>query len=475
MAFRSSKPHFFQPLMPGFEHHFSIPTTFSKYFDGGAAGGEVVKQTVTLRSPLRKHYTVTLDNGIDFKDGWKQFVDEHDLHVGDFLFFRLEQGEMLFDVMVFDPSVVERDYFTSSELENQVTPPANVSVKIEDEQLPLISVQPSTAGYALRTPREKNGSEECLQGKSGSAQPNDHHCLDYRIRPDLQARNRMNLPRWFLRENDMDCKSFEAVFVDEQGTSWQARVAHYPNHNAEVRLKRSWRKYMNKNGLKVGDSLSVELIQGGMNPIFSVTPVFSVTGPNRIPEKDLRMIVKEAKMEPKRKESADTNMSSGDNLNLEREKCSLNPDIRMSECCEPTNEKGMVEAKKEVKKKPVHEETAAAAAGAAMYRNDGTGSCMVTLTKATLKSGILFMPQEFAVESGLQGVSCSIILSNERGTPYLVTWKTSKSGKPFLGSGWDELVEVNRLRVGDVLKFELVEAGRNPVMNFKVVSSMEVL
>ncbi|CAN1308387.1 B3 domain-containing protein REM5, partial [Linum perenne] len=113
MAFRSSKPHFFQPLMPGFEHHFSIPTTFSKYFDGGAAGGEVGKQTVTLRSPLRKHYTVTLYNLRDFKDGWKQFVDEHDLHVGDFLFFRLEQGEMLFDVMVFDPSVVERDYFTS--------------------------------------------------------------------------------------------------------------------------------------------------------------------------------------------------------------------------------------------------------------------------------------------------------------------------------------------------------------------------
>ncbi|CAN1815191.1 B3 domain-containing protein REM17 [Linum perenne] len=246
-------------------------------------------------------------------------------------------------------------------------------------------------------------------------------------------------------------KSFEAVVVDEQGTSWQARVAHYPNHNTEVRLKRSWRKYMNRNGLKVGDSLSVELVQGGMNP------VFSVTGLDRIREKDSRMIVKEAKMEPKREESADANMSSGDNLSLGLEKCSLNPGIRMSECCAPTNEKGMVEANTEVKKKPVHEEQQQQQVLLCIEMM-GLESCMVILTKATLKSGYLFIPQEFAVESGLQGVSCSIILSNERGAPYLVMWKTSKSGKPFLGSGWTELVEANRLRVGDVLKLELVEA-----------------
>ncbi|CAN0860316.1 B3 domain-containing protein REM17 [Linum grandiflorum] len=129
----SSKPHFFQPLIPDFENQFSIPEAFCKHLDAGVRGGRKLGwQNVVLRSPLGKSYTVTVHNGRELKHGWKQFVDEHDLHVGDFLVFRLE-GEMVFDVMVFDPSFSERT--------------------------------------ALGTTREKNGVKASLEGKIGTIPP----------------------------------------------------------------------------------------------------------------------------------------------------------------------------------------------------------------------------------------------------------------------------------------------------------------
>lgn len=48
-------------------------------------------------------------NGRRLEDGWEEFVKDHDLQLGNVLIFRHE-GDMEFEVAVFDSSCCEREY-----------------------------------------------------------------------------------------------------------------------------------------------------------------------------------------------------------------------------------------------------------------------------------------------------------------------------------------------------------------------------
>lgn len=70
-----------------------------------------------LRSGSGKIWPVNI-NGRRIVDGWTEFVKDHDLHEGDILVFRHE-GDMVFDVIIFEPSACEREY-TPLELKDEV-------------------------------------------------------------------------------------------------------------------------------------------------------------------------------------------------------------------------------------------------------------------------------------------------------------------------------------------------------------------
>lgn len=88
----------------------SIPEAFFKHLKGQNCDKAV------LRNANGKVWHVKIE-GRKLQDGWKEFASDHELHVGDFVVFRHE-GDMLFDVMVFDSSTCEREY--SSEPLSQV-------------------------------------------------------------------------------------------------------------------------------------------------------------------------------------------------------------------------------------------------------------------------------------------------------------------------------------------------------------------
>ncbi|KAF3532075.1 hypothetical protein DY000_02036869, partial [Brassica cretica] len=80
--FSPANPHFFQPLLTGFQSHLKIPVKFfSKHIEG-------------------KH------------EGWKEFAKAHDLQVGDVVIFR-QEGDMLFHVTAFGTSCCELQYVLS--------------------------------------------------------------------------------------------------------------------------------------------------------------------------------------------------------------------------------------------------------------------------------------------------------------------------------------------------------------------------
>ncbi|KAI3842664.1 hypothetical protein MKX03_027328 [Papaver bracteatum] len=77
MVCSSSKPHFFQPILPGSSSaHARIPKAFQTDY---LVDGEDSEGVATLMStPLKKSWKVKL-NDFKFTDGWEDFLKAHDL------------------------------------------------------------------------------------------------------------------------------------------------------------------------------------------------------------------------------------------------------------------------------------------------------------------------------------------------------------------------------------------------------------
>ncbi|CAA7034409.1 unnamed protein product [Microthlaspi erraticum] len=103
----SPNPQFFQPLLPGFHSHLSIPIEFfSKHIKGTTNEGYAV---VKLRSDASDiTWEVKLD-GRRLTQGWQNFATSHDLRVGDVVVFR-HDGDSLFHVTCLGPSCCEIQY-----------------------------------------------------------------------------------------------------------------------------------------------------------------------------------------------------------------------------------------------------------------------------------------------------------------------------------------------------------------------------
>ncbi|KAL9819517.1 B3 domain-containing protein REM8 [Arabidopsis thaliana] len=101
--------HFFQPLLPGFQSNLKIPVNyFSEHIEGKHEG-----KTVTLRTDASERTWEVKMEGHRLTEGWKEFVEAHDLRIGDFVVFRHE-GDMVFHVTALGPSCCEIQYPQSS-------------------------------------------------------------------------------------------------------------------------------------------------------------------------------------------------------------------------------------------------------------------------------------------------------------------------------------------------------------------------
>lgn len=78
-----------------------IPKGFLKYLKGHEHEHAVLRRG-------SKKWLVKL-NGQRLEEGWEKFAEEHGLQLGDLLIFRHE-GEMEFEVTIFDSSHCDREY-----------------------------------------------------------------------------------------------------------------------------------------------------------------------------------------------------------------------------------------------------------------------------------------------------------------------------------------------------------------------------
>ncbi|CAN0899643.1 B3 domain-containing protein REM10 [Linum grandiflorum] len=403
----NSKPHFFQPLLPGFHDHFSIPVEFAKHLEGREVGYE----DAVMRSPGGKLYRVKM-NGRNFEAGWKEFVGEHDLHVGDFLVFRLVDAGMVFDVLVFEPSACERQY-----------PSSKVDVKAElNEELP--SPCPDVADHETRHDLSKLASHLLLwliqdsetpikrmeigkDGPSGSVYP----YFVVSVTPDKLERGRLNVPRNFAKMHGLEVKNCVGVVYNEEGRSWPVKINSYKYKNScHTYIERGWMDFQRENWLKLGHTFNLELVQGGQNPVLRVSGLHS----NPTVEKQYREKVK----------------------------------------------------MKVIMKSIYHEPPASGFP----YNHFFVGVTGPHLQGATLR-----IPKELAQYSGLSGERPTMILTDGDGGHWPVSVQKRKNGSVYIGRGWTELVKDNNLSAGDLLRMDLVERGMSPMIMFKVVSRMKIV
>ncbi|CDP18427.1 unnamed protein product [Coffea canephora] len=232
MRVSPEKPHFFKPILPGFKNGLKIPVSFSKYLCGERSN------YVLLRRGVRE-WRVKM-SGQSLEEGWRKFAVENNLEVGDFVAFKHE-GNMVFDVRVFDPSHCEREYPWIHDENEESTPTSRKASSHDDEE------------------------------------PNKP-CFVSSIKPYCIKNSILHIPLGFARANNLRNRSCEVILRDPQQKSWQVEMVPKASH---VCFKRGWSAFFKANGLKLGDTFKIELVENGKIPVLDFVPC--LTSSNKEP------------------------------------------------------------------------------------------------------------------------------------------------------------------------------------------------
>ncbi|KAK8523495.1 hypothetical protein V6N12_048015 [Hibiscus sabdariffa] len=277
--FTPTTPHFFQPLLPGFQHHLTIPLLFFKHY----LKSEINSQRAVLRSHGRTWSVRIRDRR--FEDGWGDFAKDHDLHVGDFLVFEYG-GNLVFDVVVLDTSACQREYPLSA------TKPKHQNKS---------STKESTERFIGKLD-EKRASTSISHGSPHFVAALNPDSLKRFILVSiyvttnswLQAFQMLsqftfrivrvqNIPREFARSNGLVGRCCDTVVVDEQRRSWNVSLQHKESED-QLYLGCGWRDICIRNDLNETDRVSLELIGNGITPVFKLHKVASDSDVKRMPD-----------------------------------------------------------------------------------------------------------------------------------------------------------------------------------------------
>ncbi|XP_024009100.1 B3 domain-containing protein REM17 isoform X2 [Eutrema salsugineum] len=230
-----TKPHFFQPLLPGFHSHLNMPVSF---FSKHVEGRHNQNKTAKLRSDAsEKTWSVKMD-GLKFTDGWEDFAVAHDLRIGDIIIFRHE-GDMVFHVTALGPSCCEIQYTSSTSNETDVT------------------------GNRTRVKRKRVKKNRRKKAESSSS---DHSHFEAKVSASSLEMDRLYLPRIFARSNGLDKMSGEKILLlNEEGRSWNLNLK-YNEAGMHTFIRPGWRRFCAQNGMKQGH-YTFKLVQKSGPPV----------------------------------------------------------------------------------------------------------------------------------------------------------------------------------------------------------------
>ncbi|XP_013623376.1 PREDICTED: B3 domain-containing protein REM8-like [Brassica oleracea var. oleracea] len=230
-----ANPHFFQPLLTGFQSHLNIPVTFfCKHIEGKHEG-----RTVKLRSDSSDRTWIVKIEGHRLTQGWKEFAKAHDLRVGDVVIFRHE-GDMLFHVTAFGTSFCEIQYAPSS---------IHVKVKEESEEI----------------------GESSRREKESSSKPT---CFSQYVTASNLSRGAVGVPLDFARRNGLNKGKRVIALRNQEGKTWESKLKS--TRSGQVFICRNWRSFCTASKLKIGDSFPFKLLENTETPVFQLCSLSKV-------------------------------------------------------------------------------------------------------------------------------------------------------------------------------------------------------
>ncbi|XP_025888305.2 putative B3 domain-containing protein REM15 [Solanum lycopersicum] len=246
MKIPPKKPHFLKPILPGCKQQITIPIGFFKYLKGQ-------ENEYALLRRASKKWSVKV-NGRRLEDGWEEFVKDHDLQLGNVLIFRHE-GDMEFEVAVFDSSCCEREYEQGVHVhggeEEEACIVEESSKKLKSKEKPKRKVKKSGKGF----------SNVKAAYKDKHLSRSHFICT---IRPYCLSKYCLCIPKQFAQENSLRNRKCEIIVRDEQ-RSWTFGV-HTNGKNTFIGS--GWHEFSRTKCLKEGDILMFEIVSNGETPIF---------------------------------------------------------------------------------------------------------------------------------------------------------------------------------------------------------------
>ncbi|KAK9698205.1 hypothetical protein RND81_08G088800 [Saponaria officinalis] len=210
------------------------------------------------------------------------------------------------------------------------------------------------------------------------------------------------LPVGFAREHGLHFRKCEMMIIDAQRREWEVSL-NYKKSDGQSYIKRGWKSFLTENRLKPGNVLRLQFLKGG------TCPTLKCYRENEIGE-----------------ESNTT--------------------------CKTTPEKA-------------HDEDVTTTATSSPEQDESQHvTCYVNLSSYSVKNSIVYLSARFVRASNLKRRNCEVKVVDEEEK----TWKASLGFKKttyeaYICRGWRDIKNANRFRVGDVLCFQLLEAGKCPV------------
>ncbi|EOA16407.1 hypothetical protein CARUB_v10004562mg [Capsella rubella] len=236
VLFSSAKPHFFKPILPGFNTSILIPEAFySNYLEGRQEGN-----TAELRSDMSEMTWIIKMDGRRLSKGWEKFAEAHNLQVGDILVFRHE-GNLLFHVTTFGQSSCEIRYSYSSQKDDK---------DVKDKTGKVTTVK-------------KTARNECSSVDTDFVVP---------VTASNQRLDSVCLPRGFTNSSGLSKLCNEMILMDEKGRPSKIKLCYKESTNRFC-ASRGWRAFCCKNGHQTGCFLRLILVRNGKTPVLRVFPL----------------------------------------------------------------------------------------------------------------------------------------------------------------------------------------------------------
>ncbi|XP_077244494.1 B3 domain-containing protein REM5-like isoform X2 [Tasmannia lanceolata] len=274
----SHHPQFLKPIFPESFQKISIPIAFHKFLVGEKS------DIAVLNSRRGKSWRVKVKGGIDgvfFEDGWGDFVADHGLCSGEILVFRY-QGNMVFDVTVFDKTACEKSYEKKMEKQRERKDEKHVGASKETKAGPTISepkvytrgsrevvlptAMPSSPTDLLPQSDDSpsvlhSGGQKVGFEGSSCYKPKAPHFLST-IKSVNLTRCYMGIPEEFAgphRESFQYMK--QIILKDPEGRSFPVTISNRrkPSGFVSTFLCGGWRRFAIINKLEVGDACIFEL------------------------------------------------------------------------------------------------------------------------------------------------------------------------------------------------------------------------